>query len=327
MLTIYSILPLPKPMRFRSLHLAGLSLAVLLVALAAPVHAQQDADAYQYDIHYATSPATGAGGSAPEPEDARVRHALQGPEVTLLWAQGQEKTMENARFARHEEVMGMLMPKWSLARSAAEKTGWTALGREIQYDTFDVDFRRGDDDRTIAGRPAKNYVFEAKLTKRVGTSARKQHLAVTANLWVLEDRPFSWAPFAVFGTTGVNADPRLQAALAERLAERGTVGRAETNLSLEVLAEDDSVTGGSEQRFYVWIENLKSAEPPRVQKPMVSQETMRTVESAFKKDPQAFCETVLSGSTPTAAQETLTEKQQTAFIDSTRAFCERRFGQ
>lgn len=309
-----------QPLSFR---FAILSLTALMLAQAAPVHAQQDAEAYEYDVHYATSPATGAGVTPSEPEDVAIRHALQGPGMALLWNEEEKRTPENARLARHEEVLGLFMPKWSIARSASEATGWTAVGRAIQYDRFLVDFRRGDDDRTVAGHPATHYVFEAHITRQVEGSARKQRYATTTDVWVLEDRPFSWVPFAVFGTTGVNADPRLQVALAERLAERGMVARAETRLSFEMLPEDGTANGaGSEQRFLVWVEGVKPAAPPQLEAPVATWEAAEAFQKAVGDNPQAFCKAVLEGSTPAVVREAFPAEQQAVLMQNASSQCQ-----
>ena len=189
----------------------SLILLVFLASAAGDARAQETVEGFEYVLD-AVKPDAGSLGDAPEMfEDPTRRIVEQGPEFTLMWIADRERTLEAASFARGETRMGLFVPYRDLDRPSSDPDGWTSYGDPLEYDRFEVELVRGDDDRTVAGAPAAHYRLTADIVVREEGESAFSRSTLTSDVWIHEDAPFTSAPLSV---DRAYADPRLQAILA-----------------------------------------------------------------------------------------------------------------
>lgn len=315
----------PDPVRMRQWLIAAMTATAIAWAFAVPARAADDARGYTYQLHQADTSVEQLGQDVSQYEPAGdPRIVIQGPDMTLEWPGrilAAERTPENAIYPLYRKSMGLLVPHyWADGRPASQDSGWHTRSYAINYDSFSTDFKRGDDDRRIAGHPAEHYVFTTQHVSWAEGDPRKEHNDVTYNIWVLPEYPFSWAPIR-----RVRPDVRVRVALAENLKDRGLVARIDKERTRFVALSDDEKTPVQHFADVAWISDIKPATPPSVDLPIVAAEPVNKLQTRFRKDQETFCKTVLSGDTPPAVTELLDDEAQTAFINALRPGCEKRY--
>ncbi|MFW6093347.1 MAG: hypothetical protein ACODAC_05180 [Pseudomonadota bacterium] len=305
---------------FRAATLAATA-AFVLSSLV--VRADETTQGYRYLMHSA-SPPVNAFDDAPDTFDrVSSRTVWQAPERTLIWSRDDQVGQpEVAGFALGQRRMGLLVPWFDPARSSAEETGWDDYGKAITYEAFDVSVHPGDEDRTIAGAPATHYRVEADLVRRKEGASADVHIALSTDVWVHEDKPFSWAPFA---TAGMFAEPRMQVALYEKLSKLGMVVRAESEFERHARDETGNVLGHPHESTRVtWVTDLETAPVPVVDVPLATDATLAELRKASRADAEGACRTVAAGGTPQFVERLLNESQQAAFLPELEKMCQRR---
>lgn len=313
----------PDPVRIRQGLLAAMTGTLIALALAVPAQAGDDARGYTYQLHHADTSVDRLGQDVSQYKPARdPLTVIQGPDVTLEWAgriPAAERVPANAIYPLYRKTMGLLVPHyWADGRPASQDSGWHERDYAINYDSFSTDFKRGDDDRRIAGQQAEHYIFTAQHVSWAEGDPRKEHNDITYNVWVLPDYPFSWATLH-----RVKPDVRVGVALAENLKDRGLVARVDKERT-RFIAPLEGEPGHIAE--VAWISDIKPATPPTVDLPVVEAEPVDKLEGAFREDQKTFCKTVLSGDTPAAVTELLDEEAQDAVMNAISPYCEKRFG-
>src|SRR5699024_6148518 len=101
-----------------AVSLFGFGAAALICSVSVAA-AAQTVDGYEYKIHSAVVEAEELGKFPPDYPDAITRHFRQGPRHTLMWGDlVEERTPDNASFARGERRLGLLIPHWPAERRA-----------------------------------------------------------------------------------------------------------------------------------------------------------------------------------------------------------------
>lgn len=303
-------------MHYRTLLSFVAAFAVSTSALAvsaAPAKAEETVNGYSYQLYGTTRvPADQLGTYPPDAESPRIDHVMQGPEYTLMWLNpGRNKpAVDSASFAQGDKEMGLFIPYWEAGRSASDTTGWSdSGGMTIHYSSFNVEVTRGKEDQDIAGGEAQHYILTADITERGEDNTADTHITLHSNVWVLSDKPFSWAPYS---TPGIYADPRLQVAVAEQLGNLGMVVRSDTRYTRESIDDDGEVLGAPYSGTWVaWVTDLKSAQVPVLDMPpLADRQTFLTLQESFRKDTSGACKTILAGSTPAFIKDTLNAEQR-----------------
>lgn len=305
---------------------AALCAATLAAAVAfGPVNGRADdtAEGYRY-LMYSASPPASAFDDDPDTFDrVSKRFVWQAPERTLMWSrEHQVGQLDVASFALGERRMGLLVPWFDPSRSPAEESGWDDYGKPLSYRSFDVSVVRGDEDRTVAGAPAAHYRLEADLVNRKEGDSADMHISLTTDVWVHQDKPFSWAPFA---TAGMFAEPRMQVAMYQKLSELGMVVRAESVFRRQAQDEDGNTLGyPHEDSRLTWVNDLERATVPVVAVATASDEILRELRKASREDAEGTCLEVAEGNTPAFVEELLNPAQQAVFLPELEAMCQRR---
>lgn len=300
--------------------------ALCIFALSATVQAAEKQPAgLAYSLHEARPPADALGKDVSAYKQIGApRYVRQGPDISMQWfgrTPADQRSSANASYPLYRKSMGMLIPYyWSDGRKASREDGWHGPGFAIHYDTFQTHFKQGDDDRRIAGRAARHYVFTAHYVSWAEGDARKEHDDVVYNLWVLPDLPFSWAPLRV-----LSPDDRVRIALADKLAGRGLVARIDKQSTRFVVGSNGKKTSPQQFAVVAWISDLKSVAPPETDLPIVKAEVADRLKTRFRKDPKTFCKSVLGGATPKAVTDLLTPAQQPSFLQSIKTSCQRHY--
>ena len=267
----------------------------------------------------------------PEPDElesepatlrSSAQYVNQGPEHTLMWPSEDKGSLDRARFARGERRFGLFVPYWSEEQSASDTSGWTSYGRPVEYKTFDFQVTRGEEDREIAGQAARHYFIEAEIVSKTGSDPAYERMSLSSDVWVLEDKPFSVAPFA---TAGAYEDPRLTVALVERLSELGMVARVETRHTTQPQEDDGSTLGHAREGAHLaWISDLGSASVPDVEVAVASGALVDELRGALRENSDSACAAAMKGETPDFARELLDDQQQQAFLNYLEERCAQR---
>lgn len=309
----------------------ALTAAVLgAAALAAPpsATAQEAGEALRYELRTADGPATRAltPGAAEEPAvpdvsaDRTPTEVIQAPGVTLVGPLGEELTWESAHLRLVDNTPVRDGPGGTLVGS------WPDPGDDVSYGPVVVEVRRGDRDAAVAGREATHYVLEAELLRR--QPGRDHHYRITSELWVLEDLPFTWAPFGRYTTSLPSYDPRLREAMEKELERLGLVARAVTTVDFELLDEDDTPgdpsNAGSTSVKAFEISNLTRAPAPeRPAGPVVAAEFMDRLGRAVMADPAGTCARATAGEMLEVIREGVPSSHREAVLSEVAARCER----
>lgn len=299
---------------------ATLALAGGLLAVAVQARAADTAQGYRYILHNATPPAGDFDKDPSQLKHVAELYVMQNGEQAMIWARKSDLgDMDKARFARGDLRMGLFLPRWDLSRSASEDNGWKSYGDTVNYRTFKVSVKRGDGNREVAGFPAKHYVLNADIVERTEGDSADSHTKISSDLWVLEDKPFSWAPYS---TPGIYGDPRLQVAVYEKLSKLGMVVRAETTYSRQAQDENGKALAQPYNgTFLTWVSDLEPAQVPVANPPKSDRDTLKALRKAFREDPQGYCKTVLNGGTPDFVAQRLGADQQRAFLEALGGQC------
>lgn len=294
----------------------------LLALVAAPAAAQSDA--YRYAVSYVQ------GG------DTTAAEAVQGLEYTMLAAPGDGATPDNAWYymgpaldhqvrEAEPDAVGLVHFPWPHTRSQSGDTLVTDQGDTLVYQRFDVRLEPGDEERPVAGRTARRYDLHASIVKTLVGASRTDSLSVEGTYWVLEDVPFTWAPFAIYGTTALPAmDPRLRDVLREKLDGAGLPGRMKTRIVYEV--RRPSGPGGSTQERETWIGELTPATPPPAPSGLVvSQDFLDELDTRMKEGPGPFCASMQKGTPDFVARE-LEPAAADSFMARLKELCARAGG-
>jgi len=281
---------------------------------------------FSYVLHNATPSAGDLDKDPSQLKHSAELYVMQGGSQAIIWSRESDVgDVDKARFARGDLRMGLFLPRWDLSRSASEESRWTSYGDTVKYKTFQVTVKPGDDNREIAGFSAKHYVLKADIVERTEGDSADTHTKISSDLWVLEKKPFSWAPYA---TPGIYGDPRLQVAVYEKLSRLGMVVRAETTYSRQAQDADGKPLAEPYNGTYLtWITDLQSAQVPVVNPPESDRATLKKLRSAFREDPQGYCKTVLDDGTPDFVARELNVEQQKAFLEALGEQCRKHMKQ
>jgi hypothetical protein len=241
----------------------------------------------------------------------------------MTWGSSKgDHTVERAGFARGMRRMGFFVPHWDFSRPSSSAEGWMDYGRPLEYKAFEVSVKPADGTRKIDGETARHYVLKADFTNRSKGDSAWLHTTIDADLWVLADKPFSWAAFS---TAGIYGDPRLDAAMSEQLADLGMVVRVATRYRRQPISPTGKKLGsGRDGSYLTWISDIQRAQVPDVHLPTVSYQTTRELQHAMWADGDGHCKTLLAGGTPDFVKKKLTDAQQAVYVAHMRASCERR---
>lgn len=301
--------------------------AAVTVLLPRPAAAQAGGEALRYELRDADGPATqaltaGAEEATPLPDVSEDRTpeqviqaeglALRGSlEGTLTWESATLRMLGDAPV--RDGPGGTLMQKWPEIRG------------EATYETVETSVRRGDRDGTIAGREAAHHVLEARLLRH--GERRSHHYRITADLWVLEDLPFSWAPFGAHSTSLPAYDPRLRDAMKAELEELGLVARAVVVVDFELLSEGDTPgdpsNAGSKSVKAFEIANLERVPAPeRPDAPLVDAGFPDRLQAAVMERPGAVCRGAAAGEAPAVVAEEVPEGGRDGIVSWLARMCE-----
>ncbi len=304
---------------------AWVAVASAVFVLFAAVGVASAADmtsGYRYELHNARPPADAFGKDPSTFKHAATLWVEQGPHYSLIWGRGDHHTLKSARFARGRMRMGLFTPHWDFSRPSSDPTGWTSYGHPLEYKAFSVDVQPGGKDRKIDGEQAAHYILKADFASRQKGDSAYEHVTLTSDLWVLKDKPFSWATYA---TPGIYGDPRLDAAMSEKLSKLGLVVRTETTYQRYPESQDGKkLSDARKGTFLTWLTHIQSAQVPNPSLPTVSYQTTRELQHATWKDADGTCHTVTTGGTPQFVKDMLNAEQRGPFLEHLRAACERR---
>lgn len=307
-------------MRFKTFLSVAAVLAVPATSFTLPVQAAETTSGYSYTLHAAKPSVEDLGQFPPQYEDPIARHVLQGPEHTLMWRNSASRGDTNsATFALGERHMGLYVPYWEPGKSASETTGWNDYGDELTYSSFSVNVERAEGEREIAGGMAQHYVLTADYTRHQGDDPASGRNRIHSDLWVLADKPFSFAPFHV---SGAYEDPRLGAAVVAELGELGMVVRSDARYSSVAVDDGGNETGFKhEGTLTTWIADLEPAEVPVVNLPVADHNTMDALQDGFRQHQDEACKAAIAGSTPEFIKPILSADQQPAALKDLRESC------
>jgi len=303
---------------------AALSFCILLSSTPAAGAATKMVDGYSYQLHNATPPADAFDKDPSTYHNPATSWVEQGPHYTMSWGSKDHHTVERASFAHGRMRMGLFATHWDLSRPSSNPDGWASYGRPLAYRTFNVDVRRADGgDRRIDGEMAKHYILTADFSYRYKDgNSNYEHETIHANLWTLGDKPFSFIPFS---TAGMYGDPRLDAAMSEKLSKLGLVVRVESTAHFQAISKDGKKLGdGHDGTFLTWLSDIKPAKVPDVHLPTVSYMTTTKLQHATWQDADGTCHTVINGGTPDFVKKILSGDQRAPFLKHLRAACVRR---
>lgn len=309
-------------MRFKAFLSAAAMLSLAATAFALPAGAAETTSGYAYTLYTSRPAADELGQFPPQYEDPTVRHVMQGPEHTLIW-RGSTSTRDvnNASLALGERRMGLYVPYWQPGKPASDTTGWDEYGDELTYSSFSVKVEQVEGEREFAGGVAQHYVLTADYTRHLGTDPASVRSRMHSDLWILTDKPFSWAPF---DSSDGYADPRFGAAVAARLGELGMVVRSDARHSSVAVDDDGNEVGTNhEGTWTTWIADLEPAEVPVVNVPVADHDTMEALQDGFREHQDEACETVIAGSTPAFIKQILGAGQQPSVVADLRRSCKR----
>lgn len=257
----------------------------------------------------------------------RVDRVMQGPKYTMMWrgkAPHDKQQVRSASFAQGDKKLGLFIPYWPAGSSASDTSGWSDIGgMPMHYSEFSLDVTRGKKDQQIAGEKAQHYILTAELTERGEDDTADTHIELHSNVWVLADKPFSFAPYS---RPAIYADPRLQVAVAEQLGKLGMVVRTDTRYTRESIDDDGEVRGVPRSGTWVaWITDLKPAQAPVLNMPpLADRQTYLTLQKNFRQDVMGACKTILAGSKPAFIKDTLNADQRQSVQSYLHMSCQSR---
>lgn len=307
-------------MIFRTFLSTAAMLTASTIALALPALAAETTSGYAYTLHTTKPSANDLGQFPPKYKNPTARHVLQGPEHTLIWrGTASGRNVDDASFALGERRMGLYVPHWQPGKSAWETTGWNDYGHELTYSSFSVKVERAEGEREISGGVAQHYVLTADYTRHRGSDPSSERKRMHADLWILADKPFSWAPFHA---SGGYDDPRFGAALTARLDELGMVVRSDARYSSVAVDDGGNEVGTKhEDTWTTWIVGLEPAEVPVLNVPVADHDTIEALQDGFRKHQAEACEAVMAGATPDFIKRTLNAEQQPSVVTDLRRSC------
>ncbi|MGM0516087.1 MAG: hypothetical protein ACQER6_00640 [Pseudomonadota bacterium] len=293
-------------------------LAVVVLPTATALSGES-ADGFRYVLHSA-SPSPSRLSADPTTFDRVVeRWIAQGPGQSLMFREENEQDPERATLALGERRMGLTVPHWDLDKSPGDKSGWTSYGKAIDYEVFDVEIERGEKDRPIAGSTASHYRLNASVVSKDERSMVPTRQTLESDLWVHEDKPFGFAPFA---TQGMYGDPRLSAALRERLGDLGLVVRVESRHTSQPIDENgEPLRDPREDGHVAWVSDLEPAPVPQIDLPRIDPTTFRELRRISREQSDSICKTVDAGKTPAVFRRRLDDEQLAAFMPAVREQC------
>lgn len=281
---------------------------------------EQTTSGFSYTLHTARPDVKDLGQFPPAYENPTTEHVLQGAEHTFIWRDRiAKRTVDNASFALGERHMGLYIPHWPQDKLPSEASGWEEYGDQLSYSNFSVNVERIEGEREIAGGMAQHYVLTADYTRQLERDPVDVRHQLSADLWILTDKPFSFAPFH---TAGAYSDPRFGAAVVAELSKLGMVVRSDARYS-SVAADDNGEEIGNkhEGTWMTWIVGLKSAEAPVLNMPLGDLETLNLLQDAFRNQPDETCTAVLASETPNFIKQNLNSQQQAAVIKDLNHSC------
>lgn len=310
------------PMRFKALVSAAAMLSAAAAAFAPPAGAAETTSGYAYTLYTSRPAVDELGQFPPQYESLTVRHVLQGPEHTLIWrGDSSTRDVSEASFALGERRMGLYVPYWQPGKSASDTTGWSEYGHELTYSNFSVKVERAEGEREFSGGVAEHHVLTADYTRHRESDPSSERMRMHSDLWILTDKPFSWAPF---DSSGGYSDPRLGAAMVARLGELGMVVRSDARHSSVAVDDDGNEVGTHhEGTWTTWIADLEPAEVPVVNMPVADHSTMEALQNGFREHQGEACTAVMAGSTPAFIEQILHADQQPPVVADLRRSCKR----
>lgn len=311
-------MPGPSAISVPSLRRWLLALAVVMLPSSMAL-AEGSTDGYRYVLHSA-SPGPGALNAAPATFDrVTQRWIAQRPGQSLMFRSGTGQDPERATLALGERRMGLMVPHWDLDKSPDDESGWTSYGKTIEYQVFDLEIERGEKDRPIAGQTASHYRLNAAIVSKDERAMVATRQTLNSDLWVHAGKPFGFAPFAIQGMYG---DPRLSAALLERLGDLGMVVRVESRHSSQPLDEHgEPLRDPREDGHVAWVTDLRDAPVPVVDLPRVGPATFRELRRISREKAETICDTAETGGVPEVFRTRLDDRQLHAFMPAVREQC------
>jgi len=302
--------------------LVTIMLAFLVSGVALADDIEQISSGFSYTLHTARPAVEDLGQFPPAYENPTIEHILQGPKHTLIWRDRiSDRTVENASFALGERHMGLYIPRWAEGKHASESTGWQEFGYKLVYLDFNVKVERGEGERELAGGMAQHYVLTADYNSKRDSEPGSSRYQIHADLWILADKPFSFAPFH---TPGFYGDPRFGAAIVAELSELGMVVRSDARYSRVTIDRNGNETNSNNKGTWTtWIDNLKPAVVPVVDLPLGDEATLQVLQDEFRKQPDETCQTVIGGTTPGFIQQNLNSDQQAVVVKDLLQSCKR----
>lgn len=309
-------------MNFKIFCFSTFLLAGSVPSMAENTETNQVTEGYSYTLHTASPDVEDLGQFPPAYDNPTTEHVLQGPEYTFIWRDRiSERTVDKASFALGERHMGLFIPRWQKGKQPSESTGWQEFGYQLVYLDFNVKVERGEGERELAGGMAQHYVLTADYNSKRASEPGSSRYQIHTDLWILMDKPFSFAPFYKPGFYG---DPRFGAAIVEELSELGMVVRSDARYSRVTIDKDGRETESrNEGTWTTWIDDLKPAEVPVLDMPVGDEATLQVLQDEFRKQPDETCQAVIAGSTPDFIAQNLNSDQQAAVVEDLLRSCKR----
>lgn len=302
------------------------------LATAPSAAAQETGEALRYELRTADGPATQAltPGATEEPDvpdvsaDRTPTEVIQAPGVTLVGPLGEELTWESSHLRMVDNAPVREGPGGTLVERWPEPRG------EVTYGPVMVQTRRGGRDAAVAGREATHYVLEAELLRR--HPGRDHHYRITSELWVLEDLPFTWAPFGTGSTSLPSYDPRLREAMERELERLGLVARAVTTVDFELLDDEDtpgdpSNAGSTSVKAFEIANITRVPAPERPAAPVLSGGFVDRLERAMMTDPAGTCARATAGEMLEVVREGVPSSHREAVLSQVATGCEKAPGE
>ena len=308
-----------RPSPFPARALRGALFALATLALLPTAVAEEPATGFRYVLHSASPDPEKVNAEPAAFERVSQRWIAQGRGQSLMFRDAKDQDPERATLALGERRMGLMVPHWDLDKSFSEESGWTTYGKAIDYQLFDIEIERGEKDRSIAGQTSSHYRLNATILSKDERSMVPVRQTLKSDLWLHEDKPFGFAPFA---TQGMYGDPRLSAALLERLGDLGLVVRVESRHSSQPIDENgEPLRDPREDGHVAWVRDLRAAPIPTIDVPRVAPATFRELRRLSREQAGAICDTVEAGDVPEAFRTRLDPRQLDAFRPAVREQC------
>lgn len=309
-----------------SLPAAALALALAAGLAPEPTSAQEAGQALRYELREAEPPASrvltpGAEQEIRVPdvgEDRTPEQVVQGSGVTLRGPAGRPLTWDSATLRMVDGAPVAEGPGGTLVKRWPEPRG------EYSYGAVRAEARRGERDATVAGREAAHWVLEAELVR--DHPERTHRYRITSHLWILEELPFSWAPFGAHTTSVPAYDPRLREAMTAELEGLGLVARAVTVVEFELVpaggtAGERRSAGSTSVRAFEIAALERGPAPGGPPGPVVDAAFPTALEAAVMGRPAATCAAADAGEAPAVVREHVPESHRPAVVDWLAGMC------